>query len=80
MANLSIRNIDDDDLERFAAYARANNRSVAAELRQLIAEAPLRKASDAAVSAVLEFRKKYPLKLRPGEDSVAAIRAIRDEE
>ena len=79
MASLNVRDIDDGDLQRFAAVARANKRSVAAEVRHMIAEHPRKQNASEAVAALLEFRKKYPIKLPPSEDAVSLIRAIRDE-
>lgn len=38
MANLTIRNVDDATVEKLKARARANNRSLEAELRLIVSE------------------------------------------
>ncbi len=76
MATLSIRNFDDEDYAQLKADARANHRSLEAEVRSRLARR--RKVS----------REEWVERLRaaridPGPDypgSVAEIRAIRDEE
>ena len=44
MANLTVRDIDDADYENLRRLAQANNRSTAAQVREMIAEANRRKA------------------------------------
>ena len=81
MASLTVRNIDDGDLAHFAAYARANNRSVAAEVREFIAERPKHHRNKREVIAELRsFRAQ--MKARHGilSDSSEIIRQMRDEE
>jgi plasmid stability protein len=81
MASMTIRDIDDADYENLRRIAKANNRSAAAHLRAIIADLePPKRTREQAVADLLEFRKKHPIRLAPGEDAVSLIRAIRDEE
>ena len=80
MATLTVRDIADSDYETLRNVARANNRSTAAQVRDMIAElARVRPNADQAVAELLEFRKKYALKPRSGEDGVSMVRAVRDK-
>jgi plasmid stability protein len=80
MATLTVRDIRPDDYENLQRIAKANNRSVSAQVRDMIAllgrNVP---SADQAVAELLEFRKRHSLKPRPGEDAVSMIRSIRGE-
>jgi hypothetical protein len=80
MATLTVRDIDNSDYEVLRRVARANNRSAAAQIRAMIAELDKPASSaDRAVADLFEFRKKYAIKPRKGEDAVSMVRAIRDQ-
>jgi plasmid stability protein len=49
MATMTVRKIDDSDYARFIAFARSNNRSAAAEIREFIANAG--KVADRPISS-----------------------------
>ena len=80
MANLNVRDIDDVHYENLCKIARANNRSTAAQVREMIGELSKQRISaEQAVADLLEFRKHHAIKPRTGEDAVSMVRAIRDE-
>jgi plasmid stability protein len=80
MATLTVRDIDDADYEALQMIARKNNRSTAAQVRDMIAELGRKQIdADQAVADLLDFRKKYPIKPRTGQDAVSMIRAVRDK-
>lgn len=76
MATLTIRNFDDEAYERLKRDARANHRSLEAEVRARLL------AADRPSRAELLGRMRDAM-IDPGPDyegSVALIRSIRDEE
>ena len=78
MATLTIRQLDDDVYDRLKRRAAANDRSVEAEVRQILGQSTVD-----VESWVAELRALHAQTVaRDGlqEDSVALIRAIRDEE
>jgi plasmid stability protein len=80
MANITVRDIDDADYENLRRIAKANNRSAAAQVRDMIAELrDKRPSADQAVADLMEFRRRYAIKPRAGEDAVSMVRAIRGE-
>lgn len=80
MANLNVRDIDDAHYENLCRVARGNNRSTAAQIREMIGELNRQRiSSEQAVADLLEFRKHHTIKPRAGENAVSMIRAIRDE-
>lgn len=80
MASLNVRDIDDGDYEILCSVARANNRSTAAQVREMISKlSKQRITADQALADFLEFRKHHAIKPRDGEDAVSMVRAIRDE-
>jgi plasmid stability protein len=82
MATLTIRKLNDTIYENLGKRARANNRSLEAEARDILdREANATKAFDIKewVAEVRELNRKSPMRPRPGEDAVSIIRAIRDE-
>jgi plasmid stability protein len=83
MATLTVRQLDDDVYEDLRARARANNRSVEAEVRQLIADhvQPKPEPDFSALFARLAahrqaMREKYGVL----SDSTEIIRQMRDED
>lgn len=80
MASITVRDIDDAAYENLKRIAKANNRSTAAQLRGMIAElASKRPSAEQAVAELVEFRQRYAIKPRKGEDAASMIRAIRGE-
>ncbi|MDE2891683.1 MAG: hypothetical protein OXN86_04170 [Chloroflexota bacterium] len=77
MANVTVRNIDDQIIASLKAQAKANHRSLEGEIRHVLAQQALRSAR------LREFRERTE-GLRsltegiPQTDSVALIRADRD--
>jgi plasmid stability protein len=76
MATVTIRNLDDDIVERLRARARLNDRSLEAELRLLLAQAS--RAIDAAefVDITDGIRRLSPSPIR--SDTTAMLREARD--
>jgi plasmid stability protein len=76
MATITIRNIEDELYERLKREAKANHRSLEAEARARLVEAPRMSRSE-----VIERLRSVRLPTGPDyEGSVALIRAVRDEE
>lgn len=75
MAQILVRNIDDAVVERLKARARTNDRSLEAEVRQILEQSAKFDMSQAR-QIVMERRKK--LQGRKFTDSVDLIREDRD--
>jgi plasmid stability protein len=87
MATLTINSLDDGVYERLKSRARENNRSVEAEVRdlleaQVLDEDPIEseKKMRAVIADIAAFQDGMRAKYGVQSDSVSAIRAIRDEE
>lgn len=80
MATLTVRDIDDADYEKLCALAKANNRSMAAQVRAMIAEAARGNASDRedAVMRMKELRDRAGWTLPAGKTSFDLLREERD--
>jgi hypothetical protein len=79
MATLTVRDIDDADHENLRRLAQKNNRSTAAQVREMIAWANRRNArSEDAVARLREFRRKAKLKLPAGMTSLDLLRDKRE--
>lgn len=78
MAQILVRDLDDNIVERLRSKAQAHNRSLEAEVRWVLGEAAaaLTIDHDAAVQSLSKLRKK--LKGRKLPDTTAAIREERD--
>jgi plasmid stability protein len=81
MATLTVRQLDDEVYEALRAQAQANNRSVEAEVRQLITNQVRPKPDFTALFERLEvhqrtMREKYGVL----SDSTEIIRQMRDED
>ena len=78
MANLTIRNVDDDIVETLKARAKAHNRSLEAEIRQILADQVRRPAWRGA--ELLERAKRIAAMTPdvPQTDSVELLREDRD--
>ena len=78
MATLTIRKFDDGAYQRLGERAKRNNRSLEAEARVILEsrERPI----DEIIDELRKLRERTAKLHGPMEDSVALIRAIRDEE
>ncbi|MBY0334093.1 MAG: hypothetical protein K2X49_25840 [Acetobacteraceae bacterium] len=77
MAQVLVRNLDDEAVERLKARAAAKQRSLEAELREILEDAarPSRAEALARLRAVIERTRPW----QPGEPTAAEmIRADRD--
>lgn len=77
MASVTIRNLDDDVVAKLKARAKANHRSLEAELRQLLSVA----ATSPSTANFLEFADRIAALTPdvPQMDSVELLREVRDE-
>lgn len=80
MATATARNVDDKDYAHLSEGAEEAGRSISDELRTLIAEYARKRRGAKIVAELKAFRENNPIKMRPGEDAVSLIRAVRDEE
>jgi plasmid stability protein len=80
MGSLTVRDIPDNQLAGLAEDARRNSRSMSAEVRELIAERDRKREVARSVARMREIREQSKGLLGPWPDSVALIRAVRDEE
>ena len=78
MGSLTVRDIPDDQLKGLAEDARQNNRSMSAEVRELIAERDRKRRLSQILEEMREFRKRNPLKLPDGMTSLDLLREERD--
>ena len=78
MGSLTVRDIPDDQLKGLAEDARQNNRSMSAEVRELIAERARKRRLSKILEEMREFRKRNPLKLPDGMTSLDLLREERD--
>jgi len=77
MKTLTIRNVDEAHVERLRRRAKRNNRSLAAEVRQLIAEAVARPTSEELLAMADKIAAMTPKV--PQTDSVELLRQTREE-
>jgi plasmid stability protein len=78
MGTLTVRDIDDKELAGLAEAARENGRSVAAEVRDMIAERNRKRRFKQILAEMHEFVKRNPLKLPEGMTSLDLLREERD--
>jgi plasmid stability protein len=76
MANITIRNLDDDVVEELRARAKAHHRSLEAELRQILSDAARRPAMDELRALAEHIAALTPATAQ--EDSTALIREDRE--
>jgi antitoxin FitA len=78
MANLTIRNVDDDIVEALKARAKSNNRSLESEIRQILVDQARRPSWRGA--ELLERAKRIAAMTPnvPQTDSVELLREDRD--
>lgn len=77
MASVTIRNLDDDVVAKLKARAKANNRSLEAELRQLLSAAARQTEQEEFIAAARRIRAMTPDV--PQTDSVELLRELREE-
>ncbi len=80
MATLTIRQLDDNAYHQLRERARANNRSLEAEARQVILEAASGSGDDEWFEKVTKLREEMRDKYGELPDSTDLIRQMRDEE
>ncbi len=78
MANLTIRNLDDAVVERLKKRAKANNRSLEAEVRDLLERSVGPMSRDEFISLARRIRAMTPNV--PQTDSTLLIREDRDSD
>ena len=78
MATLSIRKLDDALYDRLGTRAKRNNRSLEAEVRDILNEAV--PGLDELNSDIRSFHKKMRARFGELPDSTPLIRKMRDEE
>ncbi len=76
MANLTIRNVDDHVVERLKKKAKDNNRSLEAELRELLKQAANRKSPEELLAIADRIAAMTPDV--PQTDSAELLREDRD--
>lgn len=79
MASLTVRNIDESSLAGFAEYAKRKNRSVAAEVRNIIVERGEAVEFEKLLARIKNRREVVYSEHGPLEDSVSQVRAVRNE-
>lgn len=77
MANITIRNLDNDVVEELKDRARAHHRSLEGELRQILADAVRRPSMDELRAIAQGIAALTPA--GPQTDSAALIREDRDQ-
>jgi plasmid stability protein len=77
MANLTIRNLDDDVVERLKQRAKDNERSLEAEVRVLLAEASQRPSRKAFIAMAKRIAAMTPEGVKQ-TDSTELLREDRD--
>lgn len=82
MKTLTIRNLDDDVVAALKAQARRNNRSLEAEVRELIERATDPSRERATVGELMRLADKIADMSpdTPQTDSVQILRELRDEQ
>lgn len=80
MATITVRNVDDAAYERLKSRAKANKRSLEAEVRLMIEEKN-RDRRDIVAEMRESHRRRVELYgYRPEGESLRILRAVRDEE
>ena len=79
MATVMVRQIDENDYRALVDSARANGRSLAAEVRDALAERARAQRTRETVEDLRRIREASRSRRTPFADSVELIRAIREE-
>ena len=77
MANLTIRNLDDEVVERLKKKAKDNGRSLEAELRELLKQAAKRKSPEELLAIADRIAAMTPAGVKQ-TDSAELLREDRD--
>ncbi len=78
MAQILVRNLDHDVVERLKARAKANSRSLQAEVKMILQHASQQVSFDEAWAAIEQFREAMKGAGRTFSDSAELIREQRD--
>ena len=78
MAQILVRNLDDDVVERLKARAKANSRSLQAEVKMILQHASQQVSPAEAWAAIEQFREEMKRTGRTFSDSAELIREERD--
>ncbi len=78
MAQILVRNLDDDVVERLKARAKANSRSLQAEVKMILQHASQQVSPAEAWAAIEQFREEMKGAGRTFSDSAELIREERD--
>lgn len=78
MAQILVRNLDDDVVERLKARAKANSRSLQAEVKMILQQASQQVPHAEAWAAIERFREEMKRTGRTFSDSTELIREERD--
>jgi len=81
MATLTVRRLDDGVYRALGARAKRNNRSLEAEVREILtAQAQVPQDDDDILAKLQAFRERTRDEIGVLSDSTALIRQMRDEE
>ncbi len=78
MADILIRNLDEDTLEWLKKKATANNRSMNAEIKALLEEYAGTSTREEAISMIAEARVSWEAEKKPAPDLMGILREDRD--
>jgi plasmid stability protein len=78
MATLTVRKLADSTYENLGRRAKANNRSLEAEVRDILDREAKAFDIKAWVADLRELKRQNPITLPPGEDAVSLVRKERD--
>ena len=78
MATLTVRKLSDTSYKGIAKRAKANNRSLEAEVREILDREVKPFDMKAWIAKLRVLRQQDPIALQPGEDAVSLIREERD--
>ena len=78
MAQILVRNLDNDVVERLKARAKANSRSLQAEVKMILQEASQQVSHVEAWATIERFREEMKRTGRTFSDSTELVREERD--
>jgi len=78
MADILIRNLDENTLDRLKKRAMANNRSMNAEIKALLEEYAGTSTREEAISMIAEARVSYEAGRKSAPDLMGLLREDRD--
>jgi hypothetical protein len=80
LATATARKVDEDHYKTLTDSAKRNGQSISAELRDWIAEGAQKRKAEKTILELRKIREQTKGMFGPNPDSVALIRAIRDDE